>query len=1257
MNKKWLWYVCAVLLCCGSLAFYSYATQSDSAKRLSPQAQKSLAQAKRELAQQGRFDEIDAKIQSLSSMNEVKAPSQVQRVDGPSMSAEAPAGYVAPATAEELGVAPEKVQYHALLDRLNDGYQLTPTEKAEFERLEAMLFPNGRESNPLDAQGGPNVYGYRWVDNLGGDTATYAWEEPNAPIELTAISNTDDASASVPFGFTFNFFGTNYTSGWASTNGVFGLSASNTSWSNGCPASGITVAAIMPYFDDGNTSTGASSDGGRVVYQQYADHVTITWDSVGTCCTNGTDLLDYQLQLWNNGKIKLQYRQIQRITGTSSNGSSPTIGIQNTSAAGLDQLNYYCNTAGDTAYTNNLDGRAVWFYLGGATPGRCCYGPNPCAPNCVDGVFITDCAALGGTFTADITCATPCPTAVAGDLVCNAFVIPSLPYSADGTTVGFTNNYDEVCPYTGSTSPDVVYAYTPGANQVVDATLCGGQTAYDTKMYVYENAVTPGTPFACNDDACTAPNYASPFVSQLLGLNLVAGNTYYFVVDGYGGSSGLYTLSISTPEIGRCCYNNGAACADNSPAACSALNGVWTAGTSCAAEPCVNLCALTCGGNDVIEPDDFPNYCATNGTSDINGGCNLATPLYGAIACGQTVCAQTFTCDATGYRDTDWFLFTITEFSDVTLTAQSSFDNLLYGIVDISNCASAFFITNAFITSCAAGPQSVSALQLAPGSYVAFGSYGNFTGLPTPSLYKLTLTCTPAGEPQGRCCYDNNSSCIDNTLTECTALGGNWTQGLTCAGSPCPPPPPTNDDCATATLMVVPPMGSASAAAGNPSATPTCVGLACADDCPGFPNSTGPDQFYYFTLTECRRIAILGDNDVFCDPHLSVSDACCGTALYCNDDWGCNPDLDLIPWLDPSFRPVAGFGSMVAGLFNPGTYYIRAGHYSSGNSGVYNVTIYDFGPCQEAPCDPVTDLTILVESSGNLPNNYKLFFTAPQDEDYTIWYSNNPNNDGNPDDGSDPNFVIETVLLGVPAGPVVYQASPGFDNYRYFVVTAGCTPFTEPVGRCCYNNNNNCDDLTQADCAELGGTWGGPFQSCAVNPCPPPLPTGRCCYNGGLNCVDNFQTECTALGGVWNEFQTCAANPCPVAGPNDECANAIQVFNNTPVSGTTVGATFSAEPTSCIFTVPDVWYVYTSTSTNPITMSLCDNGTNYDTKMGAYAGSCGGTEVFCIDDSACPINGLYTIGTVATPTNGTQYYIRVSGFGGQTGDFVLTVTQ
>ena len=135
----------------------------------------------------------------------------------------------------------------------------------------------------------------------------------------------------------------------------------------------------------------------------------------------------------------------------------------------------------------------------------------------------------------------PAPVRQGGETVDDATVIGSLPYNDTGTTAGYVDDYDEVCPYTGSTSPDVVYSFTPTTDIINGIVTTCNIASYDTKLYIYENTVTPGVPFACNDDydGCTG------YTSQLEDLTLTAGNTYYIVVDGYGGASGNYEIDIT----------------------------------------------------------------------------------------------------------------------------------------------------------------------------------------------------------------------------------------------------------------------------------------------------------------------------------------------------------------------------------------------------------------------------------------------------------------------------------------------------------------------------------------------------------------------------------------------------------------------------------------------------------------------------------------------------------------------------------------
>ncbi len=82
-----------------------------------------------------------------------------------------------------------------------------------------------------------------------------------------------------------------------------------------------------------------------------------------------------------------------------------------------------------------------------------------------------------------------------GDTIADAVPITVPTIDLAGTTVGYNDDYDEVCPYTQSTSPDVVYKFAPDRDVVVDIDMFG--STYDTKIYVYCANLDL---VACNDD-------------------------------------------------------------------------------------------------------------------------------------------------------------------------------------------------------------------------------------------------------------------------------------------------------------------------------------------------------------------------------------------------------------------------------------------------------------------------------------------------------------------------------------------------------------------------------------------------------------------------------------------------------------------------------------------------------------------------------------------------------------------------------------
>ena len=123
-------------------------------------------------------------------------------------------------------------------------------------------------------------------------------------------------------------------------------------------------------------------------------------------------------------------------------------------------------------------------------------------------------------------------------------------------------------------------------------------------------------------------------------------------------------------------------------------------------------------------------------------------------------------------------------------------------------------------------------------------------------------------------------------------------------------------------------------------------------------------------------------------------------------------------------------------------------------------------------------------------------------------------------------------------------------------------------------------------------------------------------------------------------------------GPsNDLCENAIPISNGDVVSGSTAGAD-SDGSASCGLSEdsPDVWYLLSAECNGVAHAETC--GSSYDTVLSVHTGCPGdaGNEIVCNDDFC----GLQS-GVDWAITAGTTYMIRVSGFSGGAGDFMLTV--
>ncbi len=272
-----------------------------------------------------------------------------------------------------------------------------------------------------------------------------------------------------------------------------------------------------------------------------------------------------------------------------------------------------------------------------------------------------------------------------GEDIGTALTIPGLPYTDGGNTCDNIDNYDEACSYTGSTSPDVVYYYSPPENQLIAIDLC--YSDYDTKVYVYDGHMNL---IACNDDFY----YDAPCAtySSYVEATLISGTNYYIVVDGYGGDCGNYQMDITLDEI----------------------------------------CDVVCDPDAMAEEEPT----LVDGYEDnYNGGCNSVPEAYQSFHwindddgdCGRLCGVSGWHLGPAGeeYRDTDWFMVTANSTS-LEIEVESEYEALVY-VLDVSDCLNIGVVAGPWYPAPCELTNMVAAVT--PGmTYVVFVAPNTFTG-------------------------------------------------------------------------------------------------------------------------------------------------------------------------------------------------------------------------------------------------------------------------------------------------------------------------------------------------------------------------------------------------------------------------------------------------------------------------------------------------------------------------------------------------
>ena len=127
----------------------------------------------------------------------------------------------------------------------------------------------------------------------------------------------------------------------------------------------------------------------------------------------------------------------------------------------------------------------------------------------------------------------------------SATPIPAAGGTFSGTTSG-TSTLEGSCGSSGA-SPERVFRWIPTVSGTATIQTCGAGTTFDTVLYLRSGSCAGGPEVAagCNDDACA--NATGLARASRLTPTVTAGQTYYIVVDGYNGTQGTFSLTVTPP--------------------------------------------------------------------------------------------------------------------------------------------------------------------------------------------------------------------------------------------------------------------------------------------------------------------------------------------------------------------------------------------------------------------------------------------------------------------------------------------------------------------------------------------------------------------------------------------------------------------------------------------------------------------------------------------------------------------------------------
>jgi len=229
--------------------------------------------------------------------------------------------------ASSLGSSPDQTQldYASIKLKVMRGVALEPAEQKYWEGIHGKEIKSTfvQPAPRRDDRGGPDDFGYRWVDSDEEGGPEFEWIDISDFDDVINIQNVSDDSnhGSYELGFDFPYYDNEFdeirycSNGWAS----FTSGDNHYNWEDfRLPNNELPENMLAVCLTDWNPNNG----GGAYMFWTDENMAVLTWENIPHF-DNGNLRWTFQIILTPNGMIKYQYamiEQLQRVT---------TIGIQN----------------------------------------------------------------------------------------------------------------------------------------------------------------------------------------------------------------------------------------------------------------------------------------------------------------------------------------------------------------------------------------------------------------------------------------------------------------------------------------------------------------------------------------------------------------------------------------------------------------------------------------------------------------------------------------------------------------------------------------------------------------------------------------------------------------------------------------------------------------------------------------------------------------------------------------------------------------